>query len=115
MIDGEFALHVLAERDRPLLPVQHLITAVVTLHPVHDVQGEAAPHGANHLVALPVPVDELALERRADVQPAAEPPDAILRRIDVARDDLAHGNPVKLDLHFFVLLLNYVPRNDFTR
>ena len=48
-------------------------------------------------------------------QPAAETPNAILRRIDVARDDLAHGNPVKLDLHFFVLLLNHVPRNDFTR
>ena len=95
----EVAVEVLAERERPLLPVHHLERAVWVLRPVHDVEREPLHHRRDDGVALLLAVYELALVCGADVEPSAEPPYSGLRVVDVSFDELAHRYLVQFDLH----------------
>ena len=52
------------------------------------------------LVALPVLVNELSLEGRTDVQPAAVSDDAALCAVDVSVNDIPDRNLVQFDFHF---------------
>ena len=98
---GEVARRVLAERDRALLAVHHLEGAVAALRPVHDVEREAVHDGVDHGLALPVPVDELALVGGADVEPAAVADDALVALVGVVLNEVADGDFMQFDVHVF--------------
>jgi len=88
VVNREVAFDVLADTDRALLAIDDLEVAVVADRPIHHVQREVLADGVDDRSALLLPVDELTLIRRADVEPAAVADDASLLVVLVALGEL---------------------------
>ena len=98
-IKGKDAVHILRDGYGALLTVDDFVGAVFPVGPVHHVQRESLQDGINDRVALLVLVDELPLERRSYVQPAAIPEHAAFAIVAVVHDQLPDGHLSQLNLH----------------
>lgn len=103
VVDGEVAVDVLANRDRPLLSVNHFKPAVIPHRPIHHVERKILAHGVEHRVALSILVNELALIRRANIELPAKTNDSRLGIVGVAVGELLDRDFVEFDLHCCLL------------
>ena len=103
---SKLAVHILAEGQRALLTVHHLIRTVrilAPLHPIHHVQRVAVQHRRDDSLLLLLAVDELALVLGADVEESIIAADALLVIVHVTFRYLSDGHFYLLDCHHKVL------------
>lgn len=107
VLDVEFVVEELANREGTLLSVNHFVLVVADDAPVHDVEGKSLHDGVDDCLLLFEVVAEFALIGGADVEPPAIPDDSGIGVVEVSVNQVADWYGFQFDLHgLFFLIIN---------
>ena len=99
--DRKILVDVLGNRDGTLLPIKNLVCVSPGLRPVHNVQRKSVHYGIDDGCTLLLPVNELALERRANRKTVIVAKDTAIAIVLVVLYKVGYLNSSFSDFHYF--------------